>query len=306
MSESHPYDPRARMVRLPSTVLGVAKSFFIYLPPEYEQGQRDLPALYLLRGHEREWVNPREDDSRNGKTVIDLYAGLRAAGSIGPLILVMPGLASDDNAVPSMLANMCAPQLAKSAGIGSGAFLSYFFDQLIPYVERTFGAHPAARAIAGFSLGGLMAIKAAARFPDRFASVGCFDGTVLYAADSGRYARHDDTVLANPMFDAALGLPRNAAFLDQDHPITLLLRADRVAIRRIRWLIQYGPEAIEPWGSNFYRGEYLLRALHALGIRNSAPVAALPDARHSWYWADRHIEQTLPIHWEAIQAYARR
>jgi hypothetical protein len=103
-----------------------------------------------------------------------------------------------------------------------------------------------------------------------------------------------------PMFDPALGVPRDPDHLADQSPVTLLMRADPTAIRRITWAIQYGPEHIEPWGSNFYRGEFLLRALRSLGIQNAAPIAALPDGQHTWQIADRHIEQTLPIHWGAL------
>lgn len=295
------YDPRARLLQIPSAALGLAKPCYIYLPPEHGQPGRRLPALYLLRGHQREWVNPAEDDSRGGSTVIDVYERLRAAGAVGPMILVMPGLASDDNAFPSALADMAEPERATSPGVGLGAFRRYFFDELIPYIDRTFAAAPGARSVAGFSLGGLMAVAAAALHPERFASVGSFDGTILYASDGGRAARASDTVLDNPMFDAALGAPRRPAALDAINPVALLMRADRAALRRLTWVVQYGPESIEPWGSNFYRGEYLLRALGALGIANAAPLAAPPDGSHTWRAADRHIEQTLPIHWRALR-----
>lgn len=296
-----PYDPRARLVSVPSVALGIPGRCFVYLPPEHADPDRRLPVLYLLRGHEREWVNPQEDSSRGETTVIDVYERLRTAGSIGPLILVMPGLSSSDNAIPSMLLDMAEPERANGhPGLGSGRFAGYFFDELIPFIDRAFRAAPA-RAVAGFSLGGLMAVRAAALRPDLFVSVGSFDGTMLYAADGGRAARFADGVLANPMFDAALGSPRDPARLAAQSPAALLLRADRAALRRLTWVVQYGPQQLEPWGSNFYRGEYLLRLLAALGITNAAPVAALSDGEHSWRCADRHIEQTLPIHWRALQ-----
>ncbi len=114
------------------------------------------------------------------------------------------------------------------------------------------------------------------------------------------FARPGDGLFAPPMFDAPLGRPRDLAHLLANHPIALLLRADPTALRRLTWVIQYAPEALEPWASNFYRGEYLLRALATLGIANTAPVAVVAGARHSWQSADRHIEQTLPIHWAAL------
>lgn len=307
MSESS-YDPRARLIALPSPALGLRKPLYLYLPPEYAaEPSRRFPTLYLLRGHEREWVNPAEDGSRGGQTVIDAYESLRAAGTIGPMILVFPGLASDDNAVPSMLADLAAPALAGDApGVGSGRFRHFFFAELIPFIDASYRTIPPARAIAGFSLGGLMAVIAAALRPDLFASVGAFDGTFLYASDAGQSPRLTDGVLANPMFDAALGRPRDRRQIAAINPIVLLRQADPSALRRITWVIQYGPESIEPWGSNFYRGEYLLRYLHTLGIANAAPIAALPDGQHTWQIADRHIAQTLPIHWRALEGRSQK
>jgi S-formylglutathione hydrolase FrmB len=297
------YDPRATPVRIQSRTLGVTKGLYIYLPPEYAAApRRRFPTLYLLRGHEREWVNPREDEARGG-TVIDAYERCRAAGAVDPMILVMPGLSSDDNAVPGMLTDFRSPSLAAHApGVGTGQFQRFFFEELLPFVDARFRTAPAARALAGFSLGGYMAVKAAALRPELFASVGVFDPSIPYTTDGGRAARPGDGLFAPPMFDAALGAPRDPDHLAANNPITLLLRADPAAIRRITWIVQYGPEQIEPWGSNFYRGEYLLRTLRALGVENAAPVAALPHGQHTWSVADGHIEATLPIHWRALAA----
>ena len=301
MLEPSPYDPRARLMRFDSPALGVARGACIYLPPEYAQDGRRFPALYLLRGHEREWVNPGEDESRGGTTVIDVYERLRAAAEIGPMILVMPGMSSDDNAVPGMLTDFRQPERAADAGLGSGLFQRFFFEDLIPAVDRSLRTAPAARGLAGFSLGGYMAVKAAALRPDMFVSVGAFDASIPYAGDYGRAARGGDGIFAQPMFDPALGVPRDPAHLAEQSPVVLLMRADPAALRRITWAIQFGPEHIEPWGANFYRGEHLLRALRSLGVRNAAPSAAIPDGQHNWQTADRHIEQTLPVHWAAMR-----
>lgn len=300
----HPHcDSRATLVHLASTVLGVEKLVYLYLPPEYAaDATQRFPTLYLLRGHEREWVNPQEDHSRQGLTVIDVYERLRAEGRIGPLILVMPGIASDDNQLSGMLTDFRAPDLAGDAvGIGSGQFERYFVEELIPWIDETYRSVPAARAVAGFSLGGMMAVKAAARYPELFVSVGAYDGTFFFTADGGRNVRASDSVLMHPMFDPAFGLPRDFDFITAQSPANLILHMDPAQLRRITWLIQYGPEQIEPWGSNFYRGEHFLRVLHARGGRNSLPSAVIPDGDHTWRTADRHIEQTLPLHWEALR-----
>lgn len=293
-------DPRARLIEWPSAALGVTGRMYVYAPPDYQPEGPPLPVVYLLRGHEREWVNRREDESRFG-SAIDVYERVRARGEVGPLLLAMPGLASADNRIPGLLTDFVAPELTDAPGVGSGRFATFFFDEVLPLMEREFGAHPAARALTGFSLGGYMAVKAVALRPDLFVSVSAYDGSFPYAGDGGRVARRYDTLLNATMFDPALGRPRTPEVMRAQNPICLLMQANRAALRRITWMIQYGPEHIEPWGSNFYRGEYLLRALATLGIANAVPVAALPDGAHTWAVADRHLEQALPLHYRAFE-----
>jgi hypothetical protein len=291
------YDPRAQHVTFFSAALGIFKSFYIYVPPDLPPGAR-APTAYFLRGHEREWVNPHEDDTRGGTNVIDVYERLCAAKQVGPLVLVFPGLASDDNRVPSVLVNMLAPNRANgSLGLGSGRFDDYFFDDLIPYVDTHFPtvAEVRRRAAIGFSLGGAMAVAAAAKRPDLFASAGAYDGTFLYAVDRGRRVRRNDSVIRNPMFDAAWDVPRDTRFIAHNSPANLILRGDANTLGRVTWLIGYGPERGEPWHANFYRGEHLVRCLNARGLANALPHERFPDGDHTWRTADAFVELALPI-----------
>jgi hypothetical protein len=297
------YDQRARPVSIFSAALGIYKSFYVYTPPDLLPGER-APAIYFLRGHEREWVNPREDPSRGGTNVIDVYERLRAAGAVGPLVLVFPGLASDDNRVPSVLANMRAPGRAEGAhGVGSGRFADYFFDDLLPYVDAHFPtlAAPARRGVIGFSLGGAMAVKAAAQRPDLFATAGAYDGTFLYAVDRGRRVRRNDPVIRNPMFDAVWDVPRDTRFVAHNSPANLILRGDTGALSSVTWVIGYGPEHREPWHANFYRGEHLVRCLVARGITPAMPHTQFGDGDHTWRTADTFVEHTLPLHDRALR-----
>lgn len=297
------YDHRVRHSSFFSTALGIKKSFYIFVPPDLAADQR-VPTLYLLRGHEREWINPHEDSARAGTNVIDVYEALRADGRIGPLILVFPGMVSDDGHVPGLMVNMCAPQLSACApGIGSGRFHDYFFDDLIPHVDAHFPtlADGRRRGIAGFSLGGAMAIRAAALRPDMFASAGAYDGTFLYEIDRGRRVRGNDPVIRNPMFDAAYGVPRNLRFVADNNAANIILRGDAAALRQVAWMVSYGPKELEPWHANFYRGEHLLSCLHTRGLQNLMQPAVFPGGDHTWKIADAFMAHTLPLHDQVLR-----
>ncbi len=301
-----PIDPRARHITLASRALGVPKSFYVALPPSYNRAanrHRRYPVVYLFRGHEREWVHRWQDHSRRGRTVIDVYRDLLHDGKVGPMILVFPGISSDDNRVPGLLVNFRAPELAEgSPGVGAGCFEDYFLRELIPYVDARFRtiASGGGRAVEGFSLGGFQSIKIAAQRPDLFCSAGAFDGTFLYAGMRGRSVRTADRVLRNPIFAPAFGAPRDLDFVAANNPANLLWRADRAALAGVQWLIRSGPQAAEPWQSNYFRTQHVVGILRERKLENGIP-SVFPRARHSWRWADRHAEETLPLHWQAFR-----
>jgi hypothetical protein len=305
LREHRPIDARARRISLSSRTLGVQKSFYVSLPPGYHSmpnSRRRYPVLYLFRGHEHEWVHRFQDKSRHGRTVIDVYRHLLSKGLVGPMILVFPGISSDDNRVPGLLVNFLAPHKARNApGVGTGRFEDYFFNELLPCVDTRFRtyAHRSARAVDGFSLGGFQAIKAAAQRPDLFCSAGAFDGTFLYAVKRGAAIKANDRVLRNPMFAPAFSAPPDLRFVAQNSPANLLWSGDRAALAQVQWLVRSGPELAEPWQSNFYRAQHLISILKARRLENGVP-GVLPLARHNWQWADRHIEGTLPLHWQSF------
>ena len=139
-----------------SLILGGPRSFNILLPEGYDGETARYPAVYLFRGHENEWADPREDDSRRGniKTVVDT---LYAQKKIGRMIMVMPGLG--------------APP--------ASAEFPYVLDELIPYVDARFRTIPVRqqRGMDGFSYGGYDILELLWRRPEAFFTAGAYDGS---------------------------------------------------------------------------------------------------------------------------------
>ena len=298
------YDTRAEKVRLETTALGVPKEFYVYTPPGYAASPtRRYPVLFLFRGHEKEWINKNEDGTRGRKNVIDVYEDLLAAGTVGPMILVFPGISSNDNSVPGMLTNFKSPELTSAAGVGNGRFEQYFIENVIGHVDANYRtvASKAARGVDGFSLGGFQSVKIASQHPELFSTAGAFDGTHFYAdidCTDVDAARDANTFTTNSMFDPVFGKPRDTAFAALNNGPNLICNSTPAAMQSIRWFIQYGPLSGEPLSSNYFRGEHVMEKLTAKGVTNEVP--AVLEGGHNWKTADEHMRQTLPLHWSAL------
>jgi hypothetical protein len=159
-------ESRIELHTLTSVILGGPRSFNILLPEGYNGETARYPAVYLFRGHENEWADPQEDDSRRGniKTVVD---ALYARQEIGRMILVMPGLG--------------APP--------ASAEFPYVLDELIPYVDAHFRTIPVRqqRGMDGFSYGGYDMLELLWRRPGAFFTAGAYDGS-YWANDLNLFA----------------------------------------------------------------------------------------------------------------------
>ncbi len=139
---------------LSSKILKADRKFAVYLPPDYETSQRRYPVLYLLHGSgddQTGWVQFGE--------VLHIADKAFADGIATPMVIVMPD------------ANTGRRGYANDA-VGEWRYEDFFFQELMPYVEKTYRikGEKRFRAIAGLSMGGEGSFTYALHHPEFFSS----------------------------------------------------------------------------------------------------------------------------------------
>jgi enterochelin esterase-like enzyme len=281
-----------KLKRLDSHALGISKPFYVYEPPNFNGSDR-LPVLYLFRGHEREWVNIQEDQSRIKTTAIEDLDRLIINGIIPPMLAVMPGLNSSNNWIPSLGIDMVGQWQDRFRGLGTGRFWTYLTRELIPFIERTYPETQKGRKLAaGFSLGGYTVSLFCAKLPGYFDHAAIYDGTFMWPKHSdpraGRRKCNDRVWCNSPLFDAALGRPRNKAAMKKWNPTSIIEKADRALIKKLRKTQFWVASAARDGGfGNRDRARAFVKILRKHGIENSFEnIIFHKDAAHTWHWTD--------------------
>ena len=139
---------------LKSEILKMERRYSIYLPACYEGNDRSYPVLYLLHGSGDDhtgWVQFGQVQNIADRVI--------AEGLAGPMIIVMPdantGVRGYFNAIQ-----------------GNFNYEDFFFNELIPHIEKTYRVRSERRyrAVAGLSMGGGGTIFYALHRPDMFAA----------------------------------------------------------------------------------------------------------------------------------------
>ena len=137
-----------------SEILNMDRKYAIYLPPDYETSKRSYPVLYLLHGggdDQTGWVQFGEVQYITDKTLKN--------GKSTPMIIVMP----DANTGKRGYTNDAT---------GQWRYEDFFFDEFMPYIEKTYRikSQKRYRAIAGLSMGGGGTFYYALHRPDLFSA----------------------------------------------------------------------------------------------------------------------------------------
>jgi len=137
-----------------SKVLNMDRKYAIYLPPDYETSQRSYPVLYLLHGggdDQTGWVQFGEVLTITDKAINE--------GRSTAMIIIMP----DGNTGQRGYFNDIK---------GQWKYEDFFFQELMPYVEKTYRikSEKRYRAISGLSMGGGGTFMYALHHPELFSA----------------------------------------------------------------------------------------------------------------------------------------
>ena len=276
------------------------KHFYIYEPPG-AQSTSELPVVYLFRGHEREWVHVEEDSSRRSSTAIEDVDFLIHEGVLPPMILVMPGLNSANNHIPSLGINMKGSWSVKQKGLGTGRFWTYLTRELFPFIEKNYpGTKNTKRLAVGFSLGGFTVSLLGIHYPGYFDHLGIYDGLFMWPKLLDPRVKpnepfNDKVWLENPLFDAAFGKPRKRKALNKWNPTDTLFKAESSLIEQLtstHWWISSASG--DGTSGNKDRTTYFVHLLEGYKLPLGFDAIVFDEeASHNWHWTDRFLVRFL-------------
>jgi len=247
-----------------SKILKSERKFAIYLPPDYESSERSYPVLYLLHGagdDQTGWVQFGE--------VLQITDEAIMNGSATPMIIVMP----DANTGKRGYFNDID---------GEWRYEDFFFEELMPYVEKTYRikGDKRYRAVAGLSMGGGGSFMYALHHPELFSSacpLSAYVGPISFDDFKKRFGntkKYSDSQVKE--------------YFEHHNALSLIEKIGPKETKAIRWFIDCGDDDF------LYEGNSLVHV--AMRKKDIPHEYRVRDGGHSWtYW-----RESLPVVLEFI------
>lgn len=243
-----------------STILKSERKFAIYLPPDYETSERSYPVLYLLHGagdDQTGWVQFGEVLRIADKAIMD--------GTATPMVIVMPDADTGRRGYFNSID-------------GQWRYEDFFFEELMPYVERTYRikAEKRYRAVAGLSMGGGGSFMYALHRPELFSSacpLSAYVGPLTLEDLKERLDRNKESYDSGAL----------NGYFERHNAINLINSVPKGEVSSVRWFIDCGDDDF------LYEGNSLVHI--ALKKKEIPHEYRVRDGRHSWtYW-----RESLPV-----------
>ncbi len=243
-----------------STILKSERKFAVYLPPDYETSQRSYPVLYLLHGagdDQTGWVQFGEVLQIADKTIKE--------GKATPMIIVMPDAKTGHRGYYNDIK-------------GEWRYEDFFFEELVPYVEKTYRikSEKRYRAIAGLSMGGGGTFMYALHHPEMFSSacplsayIGPLSIEQFKKSQINKNDSYPDSVIQN--------------YYEYHNALSLINNMTKKQIKAVRWFIDCGDDDF------LYEGNSLVHI--AMRKKEIPHEFRVREGHHSWtYW-----RESLPV-----------
>lgn len=241
---------------LKSKILNMDRKFAIYLPPDYETSQRSYPVLYLLHGagdDQTGWVQFGE--------VLRIADKAIGEGLATPMVIVMPDANTGQRGYNNDV-------------LGKWRYEDFFFEELMPYVEKTYRikAEKRYRAVAGLSMGGYGSFLYALHRPQLFSAAAPLSAWVgpLTEEDARQWVRYNEVKVADSTFKR---------FFREQTILELVKAMPDSTKKAVRWYIDCGDDDF------LYEGNSLVHI--ALKKKEVPHEFRIRDGGHTWtYWRE--------------------
>lgn len=239
-------------VKFQSKKLGKEVSYSIYLPDGYNSSDRYYPVLYLLHGYtdnETMWI-------QTGQMQEITDCAIKSDKAVS-MIVVMP------DAWDTWYINQYD---------GKVPYEDMFFEELIPYIEKTYRArsNKEFRAVAGLSMGGYGSFIYSLHHPDMFSACCPLSAAVYDDATMSERIKGN-----NKLFGRLFG--SGMEHWQKNSVLKMLSDLDKEKLPRIRYYIDCGDE------DHLLDGNFQVHKLmQEKGLKHEFRVR---DGGHTWlYW----------------------
>ena len=238
-----------------SDLLKTEKRYAVYLPPDYDTSERSYPVLYLLHGggdDQTGWIQFGE--------VMHIADNAIKEGTATPMIIVMPDASSGKRGFFNM---------------PDGPYEDFFFEELIPHVEKKFRikGEKRYRAVSGLSMGGGASFMYALHHPELFSSscpLSAYVGALYYESFKSKL---------DPEFTNFYKGDELRKYYQQHNPLYLIENGSVEDVKSVRWFIDCGDDDFCFEVNSLVHIEMKKKKIpHEYRVR---------DGKHSWtYWRE--------------------
>ncbi len=244
-----------------SSILKMERNYAVYLPPDYETSQRNYPVLYLLHGmgdDQTGWVQFGEVLRITDKAIKE--------GTATAMIIIMP----DANTEKVGYFNTIE---------GNWNYEDFFFEEFMPYVEKTYRikSEKRFRAIAGLSMGGGGSFMYAMHHPELFSSacpLSAYAGPLSIEQLKSRLERSNINISDEVKIQS---------YFENHNAVSLVEKMPVEKLKSVRWFIDCGDDDF------LYEGNSLVHI--AMRKKKIPHEFRIRDGGHTWtYW-----RESLPV-----------